>query len=124
MSSKDSRIFQKSDRDVWEARPSRLAGKGSLYHPIAAYPPRGTSSSTRVTRRHYKDILRGLRHNSTIAMTITHATIVAEVLAEILTQDSILSDLCKEIDDPEVSVWSNLRSLSASDWETGRNSIL
>ncbi len=50
-------------------------------------------------------------------MTITHATIVAEVLAEIPTQDSILSDLRKEIDDPEVSVWSNLCSLSASDWE-------
>ena len=58
-----------------------------------------------------------LRHNSTIAMTITHATIVADVLAEIPTQDSILSDLRKEIDDPEVSVWLNLRSLSASDWE-------
>ncbi len=92
-----------------------LPGKAvsiTLSQPITHVEPQVPRGSRGVTTK----ILQ-LRHNSTIAMTITHATIIAEVLADIPTQDSILSDLRKEINDPEVSVWLNLCSHCASEWE-------
>ena len=50
-------------------------------------------------------------------MTNAHDTILSEIFVDIPTADSILHDLCKDFDDPEVSAWSNLHSLSSSDWE-------
>ncbi len=50
-------------------------------------------------------------------MTNAHDTILSEIFVDIPTAESILRDLRKDINDPEVSAWSNLHSLSSSDWE-------
>jgi hypothetical protein len=48
---------------------------------------------------------------------MTDNAIVAEILGDIPTADSILHDLREETNDPEISAWANLSSLSALDWE-------
>ena len=54
---------------------------------------------------------------SSTMTTDIHAAIRAEIFADIPTVAQVRRELAKEIDDPEVSLFRDLRSLSSSDWE-------